>query len=139
MKNLKSLFSFCILLIASYGMSAQYAVVMASTPTAKRAIVEHVVEQPQIDKTAVKELSAYLAENVAFPFEELSYLNKVSVTLQVSLNSEGKVIDSRIVSSSHPQAGDNVLNALKNEPTFTPISVNGVPSTRTLQIPLIFR
>lgn len=139
MKNLKSLFSFCILLIASYGMSAQYAVVMASAPTAERVIAEHTVAKPQIDKTAVKELSAFLSENVAFPFEELSYLNTVSVVLQVSLNSEGKVIDSRIVSTSHPQAGDNVLSALKNEPTFTPISVDGVPSTRTLQIPLIFR
>ena len=139
MKKSNLFLSFCIVLFASYSLFAQYELAMVTTPVTEDIIIENAVSAPQVDKSAVTELSDFLAENVDFPFEELSYLNKVSVLLQVSINKDGKVIDSRIVSSSHPQAGANVLKALKKDHNFTPISINGVASTRTLQIPLIFR
>ena len=139
MKNLKSLFTVSMLLIFSLGLSAQYAVVMAAAPSADKIFTESAAEELVMNKKAVSEISEFIADEVPFPFEELSYLNEISVVLQVSVNTDGEIIDSRLVSTSDNRVGENILKAMKKKTTVTPITVNGVRTSQTFQIPVIFR
>ncbi len=137
MKNLKLSISILIIVFTFQFSSAQkYAMVDISNTEVVSSVP--VVDAPSIDRTGIVELSNYIKSQAIFPIDELNYANEAKVDLQISINKDGVINDVRQI-TGNKRIGKVVLKSLKSLHRVTPILVNGVATSKTIHLPLIFK
>ncbi len=132
-KNFLLLTAISIFSLTVYGQDEIAMVDISSTPSKAEVAVK------TIDKEGISQISEFLRDRVSFPFESISYANEIRVRVQVSLDTEGKIIDRRIVESTNTTVGNRILKSLDQVDSVSPILVDGKPVSSTFQIPLIFK
>ena len=137
MKNVK-LFLSLIVLIVSFQFANGQEIAMVTAPKSDVITTTNSVEKVLIDRTAITEISDYIRIHVNFPVDPLEYANEAHVKIQVSINAFGEIIDTRFV-EGNKRVGKEVLKTLASLERVSPILINGVPTSQTIQLPLIFK
>ena len=139
MKKIQFLLSFALtaLIITSTQGQNELAMVELSNEDAINRTATPVASV--IDNKAFEQIAGYVKSNATHPFSSLAFANEIEVKMQISLNAEGKVIDSRVVSATDKVFAKEIKQLIDDMPNVSPIKVNGKSTAQTIQIPLIFK
>ena len=138
MKNLTITLVIGFAFLFTLTVSAQNEIALVDNPDKTDRISTYNHETIKLNKSAFGELTEYIQKNVRFPFGELNGANSVLVTLQVSVNELGEIIDARIAQNNHEQINKEVLRVVNNKKNLSPFTYNGVPKSQTFQIGIRF-
>lgn len=139
MKNLKLFFStICLLLITSVSF-AQSGIANVDVKTLSDDAVSTSTLAFDIDRTAIADITNYILDNANHPFEALAYANEVEVDLQIAVNKNGEIIDVQVLKATDNAFGKEIKNLVSEMPAVNPITVNGLATTQSIQLPLKFK
>ena len=80
----------------------------------------------------------YLPSEIRYPYEAFEKGITGSVYVEFTIDTDGSVIDAKVVNSVDPFLDAEALRAVKNSPKWTPGKKNGNPVKVTLTIPIVF-
>ena len=116
MKNFRFLLSFVLLAFISISAHSQEALAVVDFSTVKNFSELPVEVHTVSDEEAFSQIAKYLTANATHPFSRLAFANEVEVKIQIALNEEGRVIDSRVVSSSDKAFGKEIKDLVDRMP-----------------------
>jgi TonB family protein len=113
--------------------------IVAQEGTVETLSYDLVDEKPMFNgKSAEVGFSDYLNNNIKYPVEAMENGIKGKVSVEFTIDTDGSVVDIKIVSSVDPLLDAEVLRVVKNSPKWTPGKQNGKPVRVTLTFPINF-
>jgi len=132
--------SLALLLTITISMSAEaQAVAYIDTGEAIESVTADDSDEMRINKAALNEIATYISDRTAFPFGEFGYTSEHKVIVKVVVNQQGEVIQYDIKESSNDVIGESIMNTLSTLKKVSPVVIDGLPTTQTIEMPIIFR
>lgn len=134
-----------LLLLLLFGTSAygQYAYTITTDPLGELQIETSTEESYMapldvVNTEGVKTISIFLKNKIKTIKTRVSLNTEGSVTISVNIDKEGNVTPLSVVNGENLAIGNMLLGYIKDINRVEPITYNGVPKEKTIQIPVIF-
>lgn len=88
---------------------------------------------------AIHELAHQIRKVVDFPFEEGTFRNKLQVMVELEVDQNGNVKNTRVHNTPNKVLKDSILESLSKLEKVKPIVLNGRKVSKTLFVPLTFQ
>ena len=131
MKYIKFISIALITFLVSFVNAQDLAVANVNLPSSEN---NEVASKTVINKNAIKELSSFVGDKLDMSTSALNYVNSINVTMEISINRKGELIQVNVVEGSEILGGE-IKNVLKDLKEVSPVTFNGKASTATIRIP----